>query len=370
METIHATRTQDDLQTLLDRRGTVRFPSGTFEISHPLIMHDDTHLILQSDTVLRVADGANCSILDNDGLYERRTNRNLTIEGGIFDGNHDHQSRKPIPNETRPADSNEDKPCDEEAYVSNVYLVLTMRLVHTENLTLKNVTFKDPTTYAVQIADVKYFHVENVTFDYDLTRKNMDGIHVQGPARYGRIVNVRGNCNDDHIALCANGTIRSEITRGAIEDVDIDGLYCSNGYTGVRLLSRGDPVRNVSIRNVHGSFRFYAVSFTHHYPLHENKPVLLENIHVSDAFVSKSAENTIEEHAEAIENGALFWFESGINARNVTIENVYRAERCPFTKAPAIRISKGANVSGLRIANVNQSFVGEPVEAVENLNRS
>ena len=38
------------------------------------------------------------------------------------------------------------------------------------------------------------------------------------------IRNIMGDCNDDHVALCANGTTRSEITRGDIEDIDIDGI--------------------------------------------------------------------------------------------------------------------------------------------------
>ena len=106
----------------------------------------------------------------------------------------------------------------------------------------------------------------------------MDGIHIQGPARFGQIKNIYGNANDDHIALCANGTTRSEITKGVIEDIDIDGVYCDNGYTGVRLLSCGDAVKNISIKNIHGQFRYFAVSFTHHYPLKENTLASFENI--------------------------------------------------------------------------------------------
>lgn len=32
-------------------------------------------------------------------------------------------------------------------------------------------------------ADARYFTVENVFFDYDLSKPNMDGVHIQGPAR-------------------------------------------------------------------------------------------------------------------------------------------------------------------------------------------
>ena len=280
------------LQTMLDRTGEVTFPDGRYLITRPLIIHDNTHLRIPRTTTLRVADHANCSLLDNDGLYRRCANRNITVEGGIWDGNHDRQEREWIPDENQP--------CDYEKYVSNSLLVLMLRFVHIEHLIVRDVIFRNPTSYAIHIADAKYFTVENVTLDYDLTLRNMDGVHIQGPARFGTIRNVMGDANDDHVALCTNGTMRSEVTRGPIEDIDIDGIYCENGYTGVRLLSRGDPLRNVTIRNVHGQFRFYAVSFTHHYPLRDDMPVLLENIHLSDLFVGKSVSGIPDEQGRTI----------------------------------------------------------------------
>jgi polygalacturonase len=351
---------------MLDKCGTVRIPDGRYLITKPLIIHSNTHLILSSLATLRLADRANCSILDNDGLYSDETNVNITIEGGIWDGNHMMQERQKIPNEGRPGDENEDKICDKQTYISNIYVVFMVRLVHTQHLQVKNLTFKDPTSYAIHIADSRYFNVENITLDYDLLKPNMDGVHIQGPARFGKIRNIFGNANDDHVALCANGTIRSEITRGDIEDVDIDGVYCDNGYTGVRLLSRGDAIRNIHISNIHGEFRFYAVSFTHHYPIRDDKPILLENIHISDIYASKSRAECAENHKSAVEKAALIWFESGIICRNITVENVYRNERNVHTKAPTVRISENVIAENLQIKNINNTFVGTPLESIEN----
>ena len=354
------------IQAMLDTCGTVRIPDGRYLITKPLIIHSNTHLILSSLATLRLADGANCSLLDNDGLYSDETNVNITIEGGIWDGNHMMQERQKIPNESRPGDENEDKICDKQTYISNIYVVFMVRLVHTQHLQVKNLTFKDPTSYAIHIADSRYFKVENIILDYDLLKPNMDGVHIQGPARFGKIRNIFGNANDDHVALCANGTIRSEITRGDIEDVDIDGIYCDNGYTGVRLLSRGDAIRNVHISNIHGEFRYYAVSLTHHYPLREDKPVLLENIHISDIYASKSRAECAENHKSAVENGALIWFQSGIVCRNVMVENVYRNERNIHTKAPTVRISENVQARNLCLKNIHNTFMGELQTSIEN----
>lgn len=354
----------DELQSLLDKRGEVYIPDGTYIIDRPLIIRSDTHLRLARNAVLRLADHVNCSIMDNEGLYSRETDQNITVEGGIWDGNNENQQRMPIPNEGVPGDINEDMPCDEKLYISNVYIVLMLRFVHTRNLCIKNVTFKNPTSYAIHIADATYFNVENVTLDYDLSNKNMDGVHIQGPACFGRITNVMGNANDDHIALCADGTVRSEITRGVIEDIDIDGVYCSNGYTGVRLLSRGDAVRNVTIKNIHGAFRFHAVSFTHHYRLREDRPILLENIRISDLFISKpTGEIFPPQHASPAKGQPLIWFESDITAKNVSIENVYRA--ADGADAPTVKVSPRAEIEGLTVRNIvdrsgnGQTFVNE-----------
>lgn len=354
------------IQRMLDRCGMVDIPDGRYLISSPLVIHSNTHLKLSPYATMYLADGANCSLLDNDGLYSDETNVNITIEGGVWDGNHVAQERQKIPNECRPGDENEDQICDKQIYITNIYLVLMMRLVHTQGLQLKNLTFKNPTSYAVQIADCRYFHIENITFDYDLSKPNMDGIHIQGPARFGKIRNIFGNANDDHVALCANGTTRSEITRGDIEDVDIDGIYCDNGYTGVRLLSRGDVVRNIHISNIHGEFRFYAVSLTHHYPIREDKPILLENIHISDIYTSKSRVECAENHKKAVENGALIWLEKGIVCRNVTIENIYRNERNVHTIAPTVRISENVTAENLQIKNIRNTFLGDTLTSIEN----
>lgn len=354
------------IQEMLDKCGTVTIPDGTYLITKPLIIHSNTHLVLSKHATLRLADGANCSILDNDGLYTDEVNVNITIEGGIFDGNHLTQKRQKIPNEGRPGDENEDKKCDKAVYISNIYVLFMVRLVHTRNLHILNVTFKNPTSYAIHIADCRYFNVENITLDYDLLRNNMDGVHIQGPARFGKIRNIFGNANDDHVALCANGTIRSEITRGDIEDVDIDGIYCDNGYTGVRLLSRGDAIRNIRITNIHGEFRFYAVSLTHHYPIREDMPILLENIHISDVYASKSRAKCDEGQRRAVENGALIWLENGITCRNVTVEKVYRNERNTETKAPTVRISENVHGRNLVFGEICNTVAKEALSSVEN----
>ena len=152
--------------------------------------------------------------------------------------------------------------------------------------------------------------------------------------------------------------------------MDIDGVYCENGYTGVRLLSRGDPLRNVTVRNVHGSFRFYAVNITHHYPLRDDMPILLENVHLSDIYASKSTGFLPEGHEHAVKHGALVWFESGIHAKNIIVERVFRKEQNPDTIAPTVLISRGADVQALTVRDISQELCGADIPAVVDENAS
>ncbi len=352
---------QDDtenIQKLLDMGGEIYIPDGKYLITRPLIIHDNTHLRAGKNAHFRLADHANCALLDNDGLYERRTNHNITLEGGIWDGNNATQVRKVI--------DNENLPCDYEEYIENQLTIFMIRFVHTKNLTVRNITFKDPTSYAIHIADATYFTVENVTLDYNIEKLNMDGVHIQGPARFGKISNISGDANDDHVALCANGTTRSEVTRGAIEDIDINGIYCNNGYTGVRLLSWGDPVRNIHVSNIHGRFRLFAVSFTHHYPLREERPIYIENIHVSDIYASKAATETAGRFLPNVLSDSVLWVEGNVHCKNVLIEKIFRKECCPETKAPTLKVSKGAILENFICRDCFETYSGEECPTIVN----
>lgn len=342
------------IQNLLDECGEIYIPDGKYLITRPLIIHDNTCLRASECAHFRLADHAQCSLMDNDGLYKKCTNFNITVEGGIWDGNNSMQQRKMIPDEN--------VPCNYDEYIENQLAIFMIRFVHTRNLTVKNITFKDPSSYAIHIADAQYFQVENVTLDYNIEKLNMDGVHIQGPARFGKISGVYGDANDDHVALCANGTARSEVTRGAIEDITIDGVYCNNGYTGVRLLSSGDPVRNISISNIHGQFRFYGVSFTHHYPLREDRPILIENVHITNVYASKSDDTTIINNTD----GPIIWVEGNVNCKNVLIEKIYRNECNAETKAPTLKVSRDAHLENFTFRDCFENYCNEKYPSVVN----
>lgn len=362
------------LQAMLDKGGYVYVPEGVYTLSRTLIIHDNTHLHLAAGAEIRQPHEALFALIENDGLREDHENRNIRIEGGVWNGTNLLKERKFLAPGEGFADGGT---FNRERYLGNEYLGLPIRLVHCRNLYVGNLTVKDPLTFGMQLADTVDFTVENILLDYNCKKRNMDGVHITGPARFGTIRNVHGIANDDQVALTADATVLTEITRGPIEDIVIDGVFGENTYTGVRLLSSGSPVRNITIRNLHGSCRYNAVSFTHH-SQHPGAPSLIENVHISDVYMTKPA--TFDENdgmfhfgheAKMAQSGPLIEFFAGTVNKNVRIENVFRKETRNEVDAPLILIQKDAVVEGLSLGTVFQSFPdGREVPFLYDLNES
>ncbi len=328
-----------NVQRLLDGRGEVFIGDGTYLISSPLIIHDDTTLRLTNGAVMKLADNSNCAIIENDTLPTRGTNYNISLIGGIWDGNNENQVR-------RSRASRFELTCYEEDY----YYGILMRFVGVENFHMAHLTVRNPESYAMLICNVDNFTVEHITFDQNMLRTNMDGVHIQGKARNGRICDIKGATNDDLVAINCDDTYACEITRGDIENIAIENLYSDNGYTAVRLLSCGSKMKNVSIRNIFGTYRYYGVSFTHH-KIHPGEPIWFDNISVSDVFASKPIGDKSDR--------PIIWFAKGISCGNVSISNVHRIEE-DDTIAPTIRIDEDVTIDRLIVSDVTQKFLNCP----------
>ncbi|HBT63424.1 MAG TPA: hypothetical protein DEB10_02020 [Ruminococcaceae bacterium] len=338
---LHGDGIHDDtntLQAILDHANDVIYiKNGIYLITRPLVVHDNTRLVLSNNAVMRLADGANCAIMENDKLPSRGTNHNITIEGGIWDGNNQNQVRRS--RESRFALTH---------YEEDYYYGIFMRFVGVRDLHLRDMTIKNPESYGMLISNIEQFTVEHITFDYNMLRTNMDGVHVQGVARNGIIRDIKGATNDDLVALNCDDIYACEITRGVIENILVDGLYSDDGYTAVRLLSCGSEMRNISIRNIFGSYRYYGVSFTHH-SVHPGEPVWFDNVSVNGVYCSKSPQ------CEPNNNEPIIWFAEGARCGRVSLSDIHRLEYAS-TKAPTIRVDSDVSIQRLVIRDVSQHF--------------
>jgi len=206
--------------------------------------------------------------------------------------------------------------------------------------------------FGFQAGNLRRFSIEDITFDYNLKRNNMDGIHIHGNCHEGRIVNVKGTTNDDLVALNADDGSMVELSRGPITDILVDGIWSQNGYTAVRLLSAGSPIQRIKLANIFGTYRNNIVSFSNH-NVHPGEPSTFDDISIQGVFCSKSS---VFYGSAQLPDGpadaglcfgalSLIFIQAPAVVSNLSIRDYYRTE----TVMPAddIHIQPGAHVDNL-----------------------
>ena len=330
------------LQALLDSgRTEVRFPSppACLLISRTLKVHSRQTLVLSRYTVIRLKEHSDQVMITN--ADHDRGNEGVSLVGGIWDMDNLNQSL---------TEYQKTRIWRGRPYTPGYYIGVLMRFNNVKNLSIRGLTLKDPVTFGIQLGNIQQFTVEDIRFDYNLKRTNMDGVHIHGNSRWGRIASLKGTTNDDLVALNADDGGYFEMTRGPIEDVSVDGVYSQHGYTAVRLLSAGSPIRRVQLGNIFGTYRYNVVSFTNH-RVHPGSPSTFEDISIRGVFCSKSGQGMKVDPAKpGSTHLALVWIDAPAVVGSLTIADCYRTES--VWPAENILIEPGATVECLQLSNV------------------
>ncbi|WP_323142719.1 hypothetical protein [Massilia phyllosphaerae] len=135
------------------------------------------------------------------------------------------------------------------------------------------IEFRKPAGFAFRVTNGVRITVDGYVVDHGVgnTLVSTDGIHINGPASHIRIARGRHyNGADDGIALNADdgwGAITPgplDGSYGPITDVTIEDIEFQTYVCGVRLLSGGSLIDNVSISNIKGktgAYTFIADNF-------------------------------------------------------------------------------------------------------------
>ena len=320
------------IQALLDSKVSTVFlpkPANFYLISKTLKIHSGQTLIVDRNAVIRLADHAGAHLLTNSD--HTGGNNRITVIGGIWDGNNLTQTTAYHVDR-----ANKDLPYDPERYIG-----VLMVFDNVKDLHIRDVTFKDPEMFAFLGGNLFQFTIENITFDFNLKRGNMDGIHIFGPSSHGRIVNLKGATNDDLVALNADDVPLVEPSRGPITDIQIDGLWSENGYRAVRINSCGSTVKRVSIANIYGTYNFEAVILSNH-SVHPDCVSEFEDIAISNLFCTNTAQNRNLPHIRVF---------SPATVTNLRISGYHRTESSFATNN--ILVEKGATVDNLSISDAS-----------------
>jgi hypothetical protein len=343
------------LQAALDSGAAVihlPVPSAHYLISRTLVMHSGQALLADRNAVVRLAAHAHAHMLTN--ADHGALSRGITVQGGIWDGNNAHQTCEYHQN-----GQNWRVPYDPARYLG-----VLLQFNRVEDLRISQLTLKDPETFGIQMANIRRFTVEDITFDYNLLRPNMDGVHLHGNCHQGRIANLKGDTNDDVVALNADDGWMFEMSRGPITDIQVDGVWCERGYTAVRLLSDGSPIRRVRVANVFGSFS-HLVANLGQYNVHPGEPSEITDLVFDGIFCSRTP---VPDNAKSgyIPRYPLFKVAPKTFIRNMQINSFCRTEIVENV-APCIGIGEGARVEHLGISQASVvNLASTPLDFLHN----
>ena len=231
---------------------TVYIPTGRYAVSRTLYVGSGTHIKAEPTAAIILCGERKrrgdflLSNADTDGM-----NENITIEGGIWDGNNraPENAKPPI--------------TDLLGYSGGV-----LNFVGVKGLTLRSLTVANSTTYYIRMSRISDFVIEDIDFVSDFFGHNQDGLHFGGDVRRGRVKNIRalsaGQTNDDMVALNADDSVERvenlDLVRDDIEDVTFENIYAENCYTVIRILSVTARIRNISFKNIYAGYRNYAIN--------------------------------------------------------------------------------------------------------------
>jgi len=355
----------DAIQARLDSGAACVYlppPAKEYVISKTLVLGSDTELRLDRFTRIRLAPESNCPMLRNRN--PEKGDRRIAVTGGVWDFDNLRQFPSPwclgyigkpfavtktLPKKTPGAG----------------YKGWGFYFEKVDGFRLQGATFRNPTTFGCCLVRVTHFDVADLTFDYETfnpVRACMDGVHLDGGCRFGRIANLHGACWDDTVALNSNDEHGGPaVSEGEpITDIVIDGLWAEGSHSAVRLLSTGGDVRNITIRNIHGTFYRYAVGLTHFFRWDPAKPRgRFDNITVENCAFAKSA--TPAHFPGRNSPTPMIAVEEKLDVGTLRILNVTRDERLN-PENPTVLVEPKAVVENLLIRDcVQVNRTGKPM---------
>ena len=134
-----------------------------------------------------------------------------------------------------------------------------------KNLWIKNVTFYNTVTFALQIGRTENFLIEGVRLD----TCHADGVHLNGEIKNGVVYDVRGYTRDDLVALNAYDWDNSTINNGTMERITVskicstgDGAHCMRFLSGVTREEMGNIdcyMKDIHVSDIEGvqTFKLY-----------------------------------------------------------------------------------------------------------------
>ncbi len=320
------------LQRALNEHEVIVIPRADkpYLIDGSVTIPSNRHIIAEDGAVIRLWQGTRVLMLRNestrDGTHAPITyprNENITIEGGLWEDWCPH----------RMGYGSSGKYDEQRSFFGVSTLMLFNNI---NNLTLKNMTFKNCGGFAVQLGDISRVIIENIRF----IKCFADGIHVNGNTESIHIKNVHGEVGDDLVALNMYDWQNSSVNFGPCSNVICEDLVLapSSQYKAIRIepgiytYDDGSQVdcslTNAIIRRVSGIKTFKLYCQTPPYaPGQEPEKADVgsgDNIFFEDIKIDLDAPiDMLNEYLDSDPiKGTIAGFELGLNAKNIYLKNI------------------------------------------------
>ena len=179
------------IQAAVDENDYVFIPDmgKTIYLDNPIYLGSNKHIKVEGMQKIALVAGTNTCMLRNKNIISGRDravtlsnpDTDISVEGGFWTVTGNHKLR-----------------ADKEDSIFGAWSVFIFSNV--ERITIKNLKIHDSHSYSVQICNCRDFYISDIEF----VEAHRDGIHLNGPARYGIIQNLKGrDMGDDMVAFNA-----------------------------------------------------------------------------------------------------------------------------------------------------------------------
>lgn len=231
----------------------VEIPTGLYRVTATLRVRSNTE-IAAADTARIFLCGSTQKYRSDfllTNMDHKAGNTDITITGGVWDGNHKGEGNE--------------KP---DIYDEIGYSGVVLNFSNVKGLHLQNLVIANSVTYNLRMCRIEDFTIENIGFLSDETGWNQDGLHFGGECRHGVVKNIRalskGQTNDDMIALNADDYVLRVENRdkicGDIEDITFENIFAEDCHTIIRFLTDTSAIRNIRFKNIFGGYRCNAIN--------------------------------------------------------------------------------------------------------------
>ena len=228
------------INACLEKGGKIYIPAGTYMIGSTLMIGSDTHLICAPEAHLKIMSGAQKG--PEDFLLScRKESENITVEGGIWDGNCSGNDR------------------GDDLFNTDATTGTMLNFDGVKGLKLLGMHLRNPLCYNVRFCHASDVEIGNVTLDSDVIISNQDGFHFVGYCEdflIHDIIGTAGSPNDDFLAFNADDCITRQenfgIVRGPIRNFEIRNIHSDECYCFIRILSCESEISHIHIDGVTG----------------------------------------------------------------------------------------------------------------------